>query len=125
MERCFFQSVQYSKRDDESISSFSRGFWIHFRRKSSHFVGILGSEVVSTCKVAYAGNTITLFGMTVLENHRRKGIGAVMTLYPLHLARKRGYRFAVLGSSEIALPLYKKLGFREYCKIRNYSARFR
>jgi len=92
--------------------------------KVQHFVGILGSEVVSTCRVAYSGNIVTLSGMAVLENHRRKGIGASMTLYPLHLAGKRGYRFAVLGSSELALPLYEKLGFREYCKIRNYSAKF-
>jgi len=92
--------------------------------KVQHFIGILDSEIVATSRLTFVRDTVYLSGLAVLENHRQKGIGAAMTVYPLHLAEKRDCEFAVLGSSKMALSLYEKLGFREYCKIRSYSGRF-
>ena len=47
-----------------------------------------------------------------------------MTVHPLMLAKKRGYMVAGPNSSELGLPLYKKLGFKEYRKIQNYVGSF-
>jgi ribosomal protein S18 acetylase RimI-like enzyme len=92
--------------------------------KTRRFIGILNSEVIATSIVVFAPGAAVLFGVSVLGEHRGKGIGAAMTLHPLHLARSRGYNLAVLGSTEMGLPLYKKLGFKEYIKIRNYVGNF-
>jgi ribosomal protein S18 acetylase RimI-like enzyme len=89
-----------------------------------HFLGILNSEVVSISRVAYARDSLVLSGIAVLDKYRRKGMGAAVTLYPLHLARKRGFKYAVLASTSIAFPLYKTLGFQECFKIKYYSKHF-
>ena len=65
-----------------------------------HYLGRLGGEPVATS---------TLFP------------GAALTPAPLHEAREMGYRLGVLGSSEMGYPVYRRLGFREHCRIGLYE----
>ena len=44
-----------------------------------------------------------------------------MTLVSLCVARALGYRIGILHSFEIPLRMYRWLGFKEYCKIANYT----
>jgi ribosomal protein S18 acetylase RimI-like enzyme len=92
--------------------------------KSQRFIGLVDSRVVATSIISYPPGAVVLAGMTVLDEFRGRGIGAAMALHPLHLARQRGYKLAVLGSTEMGFPLYKKLGFKEYCKIIEYVGDF-
>jgi hypothetical protein len=46
----------------------------------------------------------------------RRGIGALMTVRPLEMARARGYHLGVLQSSQMGYPLYRRLGFEDYCR---------
>jgi ribosomal protein S18 acetylase RimI-like enzyme len=56
-----------------------------------------------------------------LREARGRGIGTAMTRELLLLAKDMGYDFAVLQSSEKGLPVYEKMGFKEYCRIKTYS----
>jgi hypothetical protein len=56
-----------------------------------------------------------------VEEARWRAIGAAMILAPLLEAREMGYRVGVLRSSYLGYPVYRRLGFREYCKIRVYE----
>jgi hypothetical protein len=43
-----------------------------------------------------------------------------MTTRPLQDARQMGYRAGILQASEMGFPVYRKIGFQEYCKINVY-----
>ncbi len=49
---------------------------------------------------------------------RRRRIGVAITLAALREAsRNLGYGVGVLGSSEVGYPVYRGLGFDEFCRI--------
>jgi predicted acetyltransferase len=58
--------------------------------------------------------------VATLPEARGKGIGAAVTLKPLHNARELGYIIGVLQSSEMGFNVYKRLGFRHLCQIENF-----
>jgi GNAT superfamily N-acetyltransferase len=57
---------------------------------------------------------------SILPHARRKGIGATITLKPLHQAREMGYRVGVLQATEMGIGVYRRLGFEKYCQIGHY-----
>lgn len=52
---------------------------------------------------------------------RGRGIGSAITHSQLISARDEGCRYAVLQSTEMGFPVYKKLGFEKCCEIRAYT----
>ena len=58
--------------------------------------------------------------VTTLPEARRQGIGAAMVLAALREGRAAGYRFGVLGASEMGAGVYRKIGFREVCRSGSY-----
>ncbi len=76
---------------------------------------------VATATMLYASGVAGLYFIFTIDNARRKGIGAAMTLAPLLDAKEAGYRVGVLGASMMGEPVYRRLGFKEYCRIGLYE----
>ena len=73
---------------------------------------LAGAPVATNIPLNGAG-VVGVYGIAVSPSARGKGIGAAITLKPLLEARDRaGYNYAVLFSTEMGVPVYKRIGFR-------------
>jgi GNAT superfamily N-acetyltransferase len=77
------------------------------------FVGYLDHEPVATNLLFNGGGVASVYAIATTPSARGKGIGAAITLKPLLDVRDReGYTYAVLFSTEMGVPVYRRIGFR-------------
>jgi GNAT superfamily N-acetyltransferase len=83
------------------------GQWVRF--VASLHGRVVGHSVVflTTGEWGVAG----IYHVGVVPRARHKGIGKAITLAACHYARERGYRYAVLNSTEAGKRTYGQLGF--------------
>jgi len=78
-----------------------------------------GLPVATSALIIHAG-VAGVYAVSTLPAARRQGVGAAMTLAPLLEARKLGLRLGTLQASKMGYPLYRRLGFKEVCKVSMY-----
>jgi len=88
-----------------------------------HYLGRVDEEPVATATSFFGAGVAGIYFVCTVERARRRGIGARITLAALSEARDLGYSVGVLGSSEMGYPVYRGLGFEEYCRIGLYEWR--
>ncbi|HSL27980.1 MAG TPA: GNAT family N-acetyltransferase [Anaerolineales bacterium] len=77
------------------------------------FVGYVNHKPVATNLLFNGGGVASVYAIATVPAARGKGIGAAITLQPLLEGREEGqYQYAVLFSSEMGVPVYKRIGFR-------------
>ncbi len=86
-----------------------------------HFLGCLDGEPVATSSVFIGAGVVSVQHVVTLPEVRRQGIGTAMTLAALRAARNEGYRIGVLISASMAVNVYERLGFRDYCRLSLYA----
>lgn len=84
------------------------------------YVGLLGEEVVAASRLLVAAGVAGISHLATIPEARRQGIGTAMTLAPLLEARSMGYRIGVLRAAPGGLGVYRRLGFKEYCRFHEY-----
>jgi GNAT superfamily N-acetyltransferase len=85
------------------------------------FLGLLNDEPVAVSLLVLHDNVAGVYCVAAVSNARGKGIGTAITREPLLTAKNAGYEVAVLEASEMGLPVYQRLGFRQLCEFRTYT----
>ena len=75
------------------------------------FVGRLGDEAVSSSLAFVGGGAVGLYGVGTAPDHRGHGFGGAVTTAGIEWGRSRGEQFAILHSSQMGEPVYRRLGF--------------
>jgi len=91
-----------------------RGMEIIDDLRWSLYLGSFEGKPVSTSALFLGAGVAGIHAVTTLPEYRGKGIATAMTYPPLLAAREQGYRIGVLFSSEMAIDIYRKIGFQEY-----------
>lgn len=86
----------------------------------AHFTICLEGRAAATASVMMRGTWALLAGVGTVPEARGKGLGTAVTKAALAEARARGCRLAVLQASAGGRPIYEKLGFAEYCRLRRF-----
>jgi ribosomal protein S18 acetylase RimI-like enzyme len=85
-----------------------------------NYMGFLDGQLVATSSIYTDAGVAGLYNVSTLPDFRGRGFGTAVSLVALSEAKKRGYRFAVLQSSAMAVPLYRRLGFKTHCYFHEY-----
>lgn len=88
-----------------------------------HFLGRLSGEPVATASLFVGAGAAGVYFVSTLPSARRQGIGAAITHAALRAGQELGQRLGVLGASGAGYPVYRRMGFRELCRIRLYEWR--
>jgi len=116
------------QRDTWGLSAESDGAWrrAHLRLGFGtdlplrNYVALLDGRPVGGAAVFLAEGVAGIYNVAVIPEARGKGIGREVTLAGLRDARELGFSLSTLGSSDLGLPVYLRIGYEEVCRIRVY-----
>jgi ribosomal protein S18 acetylase RimI-like enzyme len=86
------------------------------------FVGRLDGRPVATSALYTGTGLAGVYGVGTLPELRGRGLGRAMTIAALAEGRRRGLRIGALMSSDLGLPVYRRLGFREVGTVAFYTS---
>jgi predicted GNAT family N-acyltransferase len=76
-----------------------------------HLVAVSGDQVVGTCRLLVAGDTVRLGRMAVAPEFRGRGVGASLLAESEMVSGRLGARRIALHAQTHALGLYEKAGY--------------
>jgi ribosomal protein S18 acetylase RimI-like enzyme len=76
------------------------------------FVGRLDGRAVGYSLSIRSAGTSGVYNVGTLPDARRRGVGTALTWAAVAAGRRSGIDYAVLQSSEMAIPMYEATGFR-------------
>jgi ribosomal protein S18 acetylase RimI-like enzyme len=103
-------------------------WWVAHRRPGFadehpllNWVATIDGEPVAAAALFDGAGVAGIYNVTTVPEARGRGLGRAVTAAALEEGVRRGRQLAVLGSSEMGLPVYRRLGFREVSRLRSYS----
>jgi ribosomal protein S18 acetylase RimI-like enzyme len=117
--------VSYWELPEESqtlVADLNR-FWGPGRLPAHRWLAYVGDRPVGKVLLSLAGppGVGAVYGMSVRPEARGSGIASDMTAMVLERARELGCRRVVLHSSEMAVEVYRRIGFVEHSKLTVYA----
>jgi GNAT superfamily N-acetyltransferase len=87
------------------------------------WIALMGGEPIGKAYLSLLGppDTAAIFGVSVRREARGHGVATILTEHLVQRAVDLGRRRVVLHSSEMALNLYRRMGFVERCVLPVYA----
>ncbi len=85
------------------------------------FIAQQAGTAVATCSLSYDAGVAGIYDVTTLPPVRKQGAGSAVVATALQTAIARGYHYAILQSSAMAVHVYERLGFRTVGTLVVYS----
>lgn len=86
-----------------------------------NYIGYVRGEPVCIASMFYGAGVAGIYNVGTKQEHSRKGYGSRVTAFPLLEAKKKGFEYAVLQSSDMAEKVYEQMGFEELCRVKVYK----
>jgi ribosomal protein S18 acetylase RimI-like enzyme len=87
------------------------------------YLGYFEGEPVATAEATVAYGTAGLYNISTHPRYRGRGIGSLMTWWPLNDARAHGSDLGVLQAAPDGVGVYRRLGFRAFGDITEFKPR--
>lgn len=85
------------------------------------YIAYLNGEAVASSMLMLSHGVAGVDMVSTIRQYQGMGIGTAMTVTPLLYAKDKGYTIGVLQASEAGEPVYRKIGFEEYCRFHVYK----
>jgi ribosomal protein S18 acetylase RimI-like enzyme len=83
-------------------------------------VGYLDDEPVAGAAAILADSVVGIYAVGTVESARRRGFGEAVTWCAIQAGVVAGCDVAVLQSTEVAVGVYRRMGFVEVCRYVEY-----
>ena len=87
-----------------------------------HLVAFEGRTPVATASVVPAAGVGGIYNVATRADRRGRGVGRSITLAAMHDVAAMGFDTAILWSTPAGMPVYRRLGFVEHCRVPSYLA---
>jgi GNAT superfamily N-acetyltransferase len=81
------------------------------------FLGYENNYPVSTALSFQTGPVAGLYMIATMESHRKKGWGTLLTKFAIERCFENNAGSIILHASAMGEPVYRKIGFKEFCKF--------
>jgi GNAT superfamily N-acetyltransferase len=86
------------------------------------FAGLMDGRPVGSAGLRVGAGVAGVYNVATPPDQRRRGIGAAMSFAAMRAAHDLGYEIALLGASPLGRGVYERLGFRDVCVVKEYTA---
>jgi ribosomal protein S18 acetylase RimI-like enzyme len=86
-----------------------------------NWVASIDGVAVAAAALFVGAGVAGIYNVCTVPEARGRGIAGAVTAAALDEAAARGLRLAVLGSSDMGYPVYRRLGFQDVSRLRSYA----
>ncbi len=95
--------------------------YFQYKQPVKFYLGMLDGKPASTSGYFLGKGVVGIYFVATLPEFRKKGAAFQVTQKALKDGRELGYRVGILQASKMGEPVYKRMGFKEVCRVQSYT----